>query len=170
MAFIMINQKMFDTLFRFGNKYKRVTVFTTIFSCYLFFSMYLIGYIHIFLNFKAYGYKGLLRYVLTPFITIIIAKILRKKINSKRPFEEMNIKSLVKHKGGNSMPSNHSASAMVLAIALTYIIPKYFLFFIILALITGVSRVMAGIHYPIDIFFGLLLGLIIGFLGFFILF
>ena len=166
----MLNQKIFDILFSFGNRYKKMTVFTTIYSCYLFFTMYLIGYIYIFLKFERYGYKGLLKYILIPLITIIIAKILRKNINSKRPFEKMDITSLVSHKGGNSMPSNHSASAMVLAMALTYIMPKYFLFFIILGLITGISRVMAGVHYPIDVLFGFLLGLIIGALGFFILF
>ena len=82
----------------------------------------------------------------------------------------MNIVSLVKHKGGNSMPSNHSASAMVLAISLTYIIPQYAMVFIILAIITGVFRIIAGLHYPIDVLFGFFIGILIGVLGFFILF
>ena len=68
------------------------------------------------------------------------------------------------------MPSNHSASAMVLALALIYILPQYFIFFIILAIITGIFRVIAGLHYPIDVLFGFLLGFLIGGLGFFILF
>ncbi len=166
----MLNQKIFDILFNFGNKHKKLTIFTTIYSCYLFFIMYLIGYFYIFFNFKQYGYKTLVKYILVPLITIIIAKILRKKINSKRPFEKMNIVSLVKHKGGNSMPSNHSASAMVLAISLTYIIPQYAMVFIILAIITGVFRIIAGLHYPIDVLFGFFIGILIGVLGFFILF
>ncbi len=166
----MLNQKIFDILFKFGNRHKKLTVFTTIYSCYLFFIMYLIGYLYIFIHFNKYGYKGLLKYIFVPLITIIIAKILRKKIKSKRPFEKLNITSLVKHKGGNSMPSNHSASAMVLALALTYILPQYFIFFIILAIITGTVRILAGLHYPIDILFGFALGLLIGTLGFFILF
>ncbi len=166
----MLNQKIFDILFNFGNKHKKLTIFITIYSCYLFFIMYLIGYFYIFFNFKQYGYKTLVKYILVPLITIIIAKILRKKINSKRPFEKMNIVSLVKHKGGNSMPSNHSASAMVLAISLTYIIPQYAMVFIILAIITGVFRIIAGLHYPIDVLFGFFIGILIGVLGFFILF
>ena len=166
----MLNQKIFDILFNFGNKHKKLTIFITIYSCYLFFIMYLIGYFYIFFNFHQYGYKTLVKYILVPLITIIIAKILRKKIKSKRPFEKMNITSLVKHKGGNSMPSNHSASAMVLAISLTYIIPQYAMFFIILAIITGVFRIIAGLHYPIDVLFGFFIGILIGVLGFFILF
>lgn len=166
----MLNQKIFDILFKFGNKYKKLTVFTTIYSCYLFLIMYLLGYVYILFNFDKYNYKDLLKYIFVPLITIIIAKILRRKIKSKRPFEKLNIVSLVKHKGGNSMPSNHSASAMVLALALTYILPQYFLFFIILAFITGIFRIIAGLHYPIDVLFGFALGLFIGALGFFILF
>lgn len=166
----MLNQKLFDILFTFGNKHKKLTIFITIYSCYLFFIMYLIGYFYIFLNFNKYRYKTLLKYILIPLITIIIAKILRKNINSKRPFEKMNIISLVKHKGGNSMPSNHSASAMILAISLTYIFPKYSVFFIILALITGIFRIIAGLHYPIDVLFGFFIGITIGILGFYILF
>lgn len=166
----MLNQKIFDILFKFGNKHKKLTVFTTIYSCYLFFIMYLIGYLYIFLNFDKYGYKTLLKYIFIPLATIFIAKILRRKIKSKRPFEKLNITSLVEHKGGNSMPSNHSASAIVLALALTSIFPQYFIFFIILAIITGVVRIMAGLHYPIDVLFGIGLGLTMGILGFFILF
>ncbi len=166
----MLNEKLFDILFSFGNRHKKLTVFTTIYSCYLFFIMYLMGFIHILLNFHIYTYKDLLKYLIIPLITIIIAKILRKKINSKRPFERLNIKSLVKHKGGNSMPSNHSASAMVLALALGYVFPSYLMLFIILAIITGVSRITAGLHYPIDVLFGFMIGITTGVLGFFILF
>ncbi|WP_317368076.1 phosphatase PAP2 family protein [uncultured Tyzzerella sp.] len=166
----MLNQKIFDILFKFGNKHKKLTVFTTIYSCYLFFIMYIMGYIYIIYNIHKFGYKILIKYAFVPLVTIIIAKILRKKIKAKRPFEKLNITSLVAHKGGNSMPSNHSASAMVLALALTYILPQYFIFFIILAIITGVFRILAGLHYPIDVLFGFILGLIIGILGFFILF
>lgn len=166
----MLNQKIFDILFRFGNKHKKSTIFITRYSCYLFFIMYFLGYTYIFLNFKYYGYKTLIKYTLVPLITIVVAKILRKNINSKRPFEKMNITSLIRHKGGNSMPSNHSASAMVLAMALTYILPQYCLVFIILALITGIFRVIAGLHYPIDVLFGFFIGILIGVFGFFILF
>ena len=166
----MLNQKLFNILFNFGNKHKKLTVFTTIYSCYLFINMYLMGYFYIFFIFNKFGYKTLIKYIFIPLITIIVAKILRKNINSKRPFEKLNIVSLVKHKGGNSMPSNHSASAMVLALALIYILPQYFIFFIILAIITGIFRVIAGLHYPIDVLFGFLLGFFIGGLGFFILF
>lgn len=168
--FKKINQEIFDRLFYFGNRHKKLTVFVTIFSCYLFFILYALGYLYIFFNFNKFGYIDVLKYMLIPLATIVVAKILRKKINAKRPFEKMNIKSIVKHKGGNSLPSNHSASAMVLAISLTYIFPKGFYVFFILAMITGISRIMAGLHYPIDVLCGFILGAFMGIFGFFILF
>ena len=82
----------------------------------------------------------------------------------------MEIKSLIYHKGGNSFPSNHSTSAMVLAMALGHIFPLFIFCFIILAIITGTLRIMAGVHYPIDVLAGLFIGFVFGYLGFFILF
>lgn len=161
-----MNQKIFNILFSFGNKHKKTTIFTTIFSCYLFFAMYTTGFIYILFNYTKYN---IFKYIFVPLVTIIIAKIIRKILKAKRPFEKMNIKSLVYHKGGGSMPSNHSASAMVLALALSYITPHLFFVYFCLALITGISRIMAGLHYPIDVFFGFLLGFCVGILGFFII-
>ena len=166
----MLNQKLFNILFNFGNKHKKITILITKGSCYLFFILYFLGYNYILLNFHKYNYNDILKYTFVPLLTIIIAKIIRKKINSKRPFEKMDIISLIKHKGGGAMPSNHATSSMVLAISFMYILPKYSILYIILAILTGISRIMAGLHYPIDILTGFLLGIATGLLGFYILF
>lgn len=163
MVIITLNEKIFKFIFSIGCRYKKTTVFITNFSCYTFFVLYALGFIYILF------YKQILlkRYIFYPFITILIAKMLRKIIKSKRPFEAMPIKSLIKHKGGNSMPSNHSASAMVLSFALSAVFPRFSFLFFLLAIITGISRVMAGVHYPLDIIFGFFIGSIFGMLGFF---
>lgn len=168
-----MNEKIFNILFNFANKNeftKKITRFLTKFTCDLFFIMYLIGGIYLLINFKKYGYTELFKYIFIPFIAFLTARIIRNTIKAKRPFEKMEIKSLIYHKGGNSFPSNHSTSAMVLAMALGHIFPLFIFGFIILAIITGVLRIMAGVHYPIDILAGLMIGFGFGYLGFFILF
>lgn len=168
----MINQEIFDMLFRFANKNeyrKKIVILINIYSSHIFFLLYILGFIYILFNFNKFCYIDLLKYLFVPFIAIFISKIIRKNINTRRPFEILNIQSLVQHEGGNSMPSNHSVSAMVLAIAFIYIAPKYKIIFIVLAIITGMSRIMAGLHYPIDVIFGFLIGISIGVLGFFVL-
>lgn len=167
-----MNQKIFNILFNFANKNKftkRTVVLLTKFTCDLFFIMYLIGILYLLINFNKYGFFVLFQYLFIPFISFFTARLLRKNINAKRPFEKTNIKSLVYHKGGNSFPSNHSTSAMVLAIALGYIFPFFMFLFVFLAIITGILRIMAGLHYPIDVIAGLLIGFLFGYLGFFIL-
>lgn len=168
-----MNEKIFNILFNFANKgefRKKIIVFLTKFTCDLFFIMYLIGGIYLIINFNKYGYTELFRYIFVPFIAFLTARIIRNKIKAKRPFEKMEIKSLIYHKGGNSFPSNHSTSAMVLAMALGYLFPLFIFYFIILAIITGILRIMAGVHYPIDVLMGLFIGFVFGYLGFFILF
>ena len=39
---------------------------------------------------------------------------------------------------------------------------------IVLAIFTGLSRVMTGVHYPVDVFLGWLIAIVIGCLGFFV--
>ena len=51
-----------------------------------------------------------------PAVCLFISGLLRRKINRKRPYEQLSIRPLVQKKGGKSFPSNHTASAFVLAL------------------------------------------------------
>lgn len=148
-----------------------ITKILTIAMPNLFFIMYLIGFLHIFLNIGNYTSKHIVNYILVPLLTIILSKILRKIISSRRPFEKFNINSLVYHRGGNSMPSNHSASAFAIAISIIYITNNLYLHItlIIFAIITALSRVLAGLHFPLDVLAGAILAFIVGFFCFFVI-
>lgn len=168
-----MNEKLFFILFNFSNKTenrKKIIVLLTKFTCKLFFYAYVITFFYLIFNIQKYGYLIILKYLIIPMFAFFIARILRITIKAKRPFEKMNIKSLIYHKGGNSFPSNHSTSAMVLAISIGYIFNFLLVPLIILALITGILRIMCGVHYPIDVFFGFIIGYFLGYYGFFTLF
>ncbi len=110
---------------------------------------------------------NLLKYIFIPIFALIISCFMRKVINNKRPFEVFSIEPIVSHKKGNSTPSNHSTSAMVISFALVFISELFKPYIFILAIITGISRIMAGIHYPFDVVLGLCLGGLVGKIGFF---
>ncbi len=95
--------------------------------------------------------------------------ILRKIIGRTRPFDEFKIESVVWHKSGGSFPSNHSASAMIIAMAFFYLNEIFGAIVFLLAVVTGVSRVFAGLHYPSDVICGFLVGTLLGYFGFFLL-
>lgn len=168
-----MNQKLFEILFYFANKTeyrKKTIIFLTKLTCNLFFILYILCFIYLIFNFKNYSYIEILKYIFIPLFTFLVARTIRINVKAKRPFENMKIKSLILHKGGNSFPSNHSASAMVLAITLGNFFPSLFFMLIILAILTGILRIMVGVHYPIDVLGGFLIGLCFGYIGFFILF
>lgn len=57
-----------------------------------------------------------------------------------------------------SFPSGHSTFFMALAIAIYLCHKRAGIIFGIFALLIGLSRIIAGVHYPIDIFGGFILG------------
>jgi len=82
---------------------------------------------------------------------------------SPRPFEVFdNIKLLFTHGGGDSFPSGHATFFMALAIALSAYHKRLGIVYIFGALAIGLARVIAGVHFPIDIIAGYILGGIIG--------
>lgn len=57
-----------------------------------------------------------------------------------------------------SFPSGHSTTAMATAIVVGFLAPRFFRLFFVIALVTGVSRVVVGDHYPTDVLAGFVLG------------
>ena len=60
-----------------------------------------------------------------------------------------------------SFPSNHSANIWAVSLIVGYLYANVKIYFIILAFLISISRVYIGVHYPIDIIFGALMGITI---------
>ena len=60
-----------------------------------------------------------------------------------------------------SFPSNHSANIWALSLIVGYLYTGAKKYFITLAFLISVSRVYIGVHYPIDVIFGALMGIMI---------
>ncbi|PXA99992.1 hypothetical protein DMC47_00580 [Nostoc sp. 3335mG] len=57
-----------------------------------------------------------------------------------------------------SFPSGHSTTAMATAIVIGFLAPRFFRLFLIIALMTGFSRIVTGDHYPTDVLAGFAVG------------
>lgn len=57
-----------------------------------------------------------------------------------------------------SFPSGHAAVFFALAAVFYYIHRKWFRYFLAAAIIIGIARVFVGVHYPLDIVAGALIG------------
>jgi undecaprenyl-diphosphatase len=61
-----------------------------------------------------------------------------------------------------SFPSGHTAIAFAAATVLSYYRPKWAPAFFLLAVAIGFSRIYVGVHYPLDVLGGAVLGALLG--------
>src|SRR3989344_7522519 len=96
----------------------------------------------------------------------ILAKILKILIHTERPFDIFgNVQPLFLEIGYvYAFPSGHTAVASAIAFALFFTHKKAGYIFMFFAIIVGLARVAAGVHFPADIFGGFILGGIIAYL------
>jgi undecaprenyl-diphosphatase len=66
-----------------------------------------------------------------------------------------------------SFPSNHALTNMAVATIWSFWFPKMAKFLIPFALFIGFTRIYVGVHFPLDIFFGLVFGFGFGWLTYF---
>lgn len=90
----------------------------------------------------------------------IVATIIKNLIVSPRPFILFdNVKPLFLHGAMESFPSGHATFFFAIALALFIKHKRMGVLYIFVALIISLARVIAGIHFPIDILGGAILGI-----------
>lgn len=162
-----IDEKIFLKCYNFSKKHKAFGVFAvsvTNSSSWIFFAFYAAFISALFFENKETDV--IIKAFLIPAITVAVNLFLRKKIARKRPFDELGIEPLVPHGKAFSFPSNHSASALVIAVGVLNVYPAFGIYVAALAVITGLSRVFVGLHYPSDVLSGLFVGGMFGIVGF----
>lgn len=124
----------------------------------------------IFLVIKNAGIEMLAKVILVPFITFVLVSVLRKFIDSPRPYTKYNITPLIaKDKKGESMPSRHTVSITIIAMAWLYVYPPFGCVMLALAFVLAVLRVIAGVHFPKDVAAAYCIAVIAGVIGFYVL-
>lgn len=99
-----------------------------------------------------------------PLLAFLIVSVFRKLVNRPRPYETMDIVSLVGHKQGESFPSRHAVSAMIISLVCFNVNMYLGIFSIMIALLICASRILAGVHYISDVFVSIVLAILIYFI------
>ena len=120
-----------------------------------------------------------------PIIAIVIAVVLsdristviKKKVQRFRPTHDLvladKVHTVNNYRGGNyGFVSSHASNTFCVALLVALILETstfvtFLLFF--WAILVSYSRIYLGVHFPLDITFGAILGMIIGFLIFLLL-
>lgn len=83
-----------------------------------------------------------------------------------RPFVDGNIIPLFPHKPDNGFPSDHALLSAAIAAVIFYFNRKIGWLLLILAVLVGAARVLAGVHHWIDIAGSIIIALLISFLAY----
>ena len=88
-----------------------------------------------------------------------LAEGVKSLFNRARPFiYNTEIAPLIKTPSSSSFPSGHSATAAAGAITLSAIYPSFAPTLLLSGFLVALSRIYLGVHYPFDVFAGLLIG------------
>ena len=103
--------------------------------------------------------------IITGIFALIFTKIAGTLYFDPRPFTH-GVHALIPHEADNGFPSDHTVLSISAAVISLTANRKYGIGLFALALIVGLCRVLSGIHSPLDILTGILIGLIAAFLGY----
>ena len=99
----------------------------------------------------------------------VAVSLFRHFYNAERPYQIYDIKPIIsKNSKGRSMPSRHCFSASVIAVSVSVINLPLGIVIGVLAVCIAALRVAFGVHFIKDVLVGLLLGVLIGSIQYFI--
>jgi undecaprenyl-diphosphatase len=98
------------------------------------------------------------------FLAYLISVLLKVLFHTLRPFLALpNVQSLF-FESGFAFPSGHATFFSAIALSIFFLHKKVGYVFMVLALIIGLARITAGVHFPIDILGGFVIGGIVSYL------
>jgi undecaprenyl-diphosphatase len=129
-----------------------------------------------YLIFKAFGWKkGILLVLFSALLVAFsdqLVNLIKNSVMRLRPNNDLALKTTIralKHPHGYSFVSGHATTSFAVTIFMFLLLRKHYKyigFLFIWPFLFAYSRIYCGVHFPIDIFMGMLLGITIG-IGFY---
>lgn len=108
---------------------------------------------------KAIIKDGILNFAIPLGAAVVFSELLSKLVDRSRPFVTVDgVKLVFPHTADGGMPSHHVLFMVALATCIHFRDKLVGNTLIVLALISGLARIAAGIHFPSDIIVGAVLG------------
>jgi undecaprenyl-diphosphatase len=99
--------------------------------------------------------------VVTAGLALALGLVLERTLSRPRPFVELGFQPLFPHAADSSFPSDHTLIGVALVGPLLVASRKLGGMLVVWALIVGLARVAAGVHYPSDILGSAVLALVL---------
>ncbi len=95
---------------------------------------------------------------------LVFTEIIRWIFPKSRPFIENNVNLLLNHTNSSAFPSGHAAFYFAISSVIYFYNKKIGILFFTASFLICLARVFCGIHWPLDILAGVLLGIFSGWL------
>ncbi len=156
------NEKIFFYINSFAGQSDYLDIIFIFLAKYLIFII-IIFYVFYFLRLIYKDKKVKIQEFFILFLTVIFAfiftEIFKIFIQSERPFSYFQINTLLEHSSiFTSFPSGHTTLSFALAFSIFAYKRSIGLIFLGAAFLVGLGRILVGVHYPVDIVAGGLLG------------
>lgn len=95
----------------------------------------------------------------------LMANLIKRLIGRGRPTEydvsgAFSFQNVINDWSFQSFPSGHTTTAIALAFVIGFLWPRLFMLFLAIGIVVSFSRVPIGMHYPSDVFGGLVVGML----------
>jgi undecaprenyl-diphosphatase len=105
--------------------------------------------------------RAILAGCLAAVVAAALGLVLEHLLARPRPFVALGIAPLFPHAADSSFPSDHTIVGVAFAGALALRVPRVGMWLVLWALLVGVARVVAAVHYPSDILGSAILALVL---------
>ncbi|MGE6343555.1 undecaprenyl-diphosphatase [Bacillus mycoides] len=127
--------------------------------------MFILLFMILWLNKKYKNRACVIQAIIACCFAFVLNRIIGLFFYRERPFvSHLNINQLVEHTANASFPSDHATSAFAIAITVFLYKKRLGKAFLLLAFLIAFSRVWVGVHYPLDVLMGAVLGLVWAFI------
>jgi undecaprenyl-diphosphatase len=156
----LMNIYLFNLLNQFALKYLCLDILGVFFADY--FQYFVVASLAFFLvvNFKKY-WKIVSLSLFTGIFARAFIEIIYFIYPTTRPFGVMNVNQLITHSVNNSFPSGHATLFFALATIIFLYNKKAGALYLLFAMLISLARVFCGIHWPIDILGGAVIGILL---------
>jgi len=151
---------LFGTINEFAGEHLWLDTLGIFFAQYFEYALIFCLAAFLLLNFKKYIFMVLESLFAAVLAKEIFVDIIRQLVPRARPFVENQVNLLIKHPITPSFPSAHAAFYFALSTIVYLYNKKAGLLFLISAFLISVARVFTGVHWPIDIITGALIGVV----------
>lgn len=156
------NQKAFNALFNLAHRSPVADFIYTAFAEYFIYAA-IIVFILVLKKEKEWVERYMLFSVAALSAIIsrgIITPLIRFAIPMDRPFATLPISTLIGHDISPSFPSGHISFLVPLSLAIFFANKKVGTYILVGTAMSGVARVISGVHWPIDIIAAVIVGII----------